>query len=164
MFDIGWAEMMFVVIVAVLVIGPKDLPRALATIGKYIRKARSMAREFQSGIDDLAKETELDEIKKDLQSNTDFNLKKQVEDAVDPTGSFENMFDDVKPQIRDPRLSENNYSSPPETDTGISDPAGASTKEAPQKTKKEEPQPTNSIAGDAVDAPPVEPKPETKAS
>jgi sec-independent protein translocase protein TatB len=112
MFDIGWAEMMFVVIIAVLVIGPKDLPRAIATIGKYVRKARSMARDFQSGIDDLAKETELDEIKKDLQKSTDFNLKKQVEDAVDPTGSFENMFDDVKPQIRDPRLSENNYSNP----------------------------------------------------
>lgn len=112
MFDIGWAEMMFVVIIAVLVIGPKDLPRAIATIGKYVRKARSMARDFQSGIDDLAKETQLDEIKKDLQKTTDFNLKKQVEDAVDPTGSFENMFDDVKPQIRDPRLSENNYSNP----------------------------------------------------
>ncbi|MEH6546330.1 MAG: Sec-independent protein translocase protein TatB [Sneathiella sp.] len=112
MFDIGWAEMMFVVIIAVLVIGPKDLPRAIATIGKYVRKARSMARDFQSGIDDLAKETQLDEIKKDLQQSTDFNLKKQVEDAVDPTGSFENMFDDVKPQIRDPRLSENNYSNP----------------------------------------------------
>ena len=112
MFDIGWAEMMFVVIIAVLVIGPKDLPRAIATIGKYVRKARSMARDFQSGIDDLAKETQLDDIKKDLQKSTDFNLKKQIEDAVDPTGSFENMFDDVKPQIRDPRLSENNYSNP----------------------------------------------------
>ncbi|USG59881.1 Sec-independent protein translocase protein TatB [Sneathiella marina] len=135
MFDIGWAEMMFVVIIAVLVIGPKDLPRAIATIGKYVRKARSMARDFQSGIDDLAKETELDEIKKDLQQSTDFNLKKQIEDAVDPTGSHENMFDDVKPQIRDPRLSENNYSNPMgESEEAVVKTATESAAETPVET------------------------------
>ncbi len=155
MFDIGWAEMMFVVIVAVLVIGPKDLPRAIATIGKYVRKARAMARDFQSGIDDLAKETELDEIKKDLQQTTDFNLKKQVEDAVDPTGSFEDMFNDVKPEIRDPRLSANNHSKPEaEDDTAPTEIA---------KSEKAEPDVAeNSIAGDIKSSPDA--KPETKVS
>ena len=162
MFDIGWAEMMFVVIIAVLVIGPKDLPRAISTIGKYIRKARSMARDFQSGIDDLAKDTELDQIKKDLQQSTDFNLKKQVEDAVDPTGSFENMFDDVKPQIRDPRLSENNYSNP----------MGESEELAVEKTSERTEEPNvdaveKEMAENSIGAP-VKPdsasKPETKAS
>ena len=100
MFDIGWSEMVFVAVIAVLVIGPKDLPKTIATIGKYIRKARGLARDFQSGLDDLAKETELDEIRKDIQGSTDFNLKKQIEDAVDPNGSFENMFDDIKPEIK----------------------------------------------------------------
>jgi|TARA_R110002072_G_scaffold205137_1_gene363034 sec-independent protein translocase protein TatB len=100
MFDIGWTEMVVVLVIAVLVVGPKDLPRAIATIGKYIRKARSMAREFQSGINDLAREAELDDIKKDI-SSTDFNIKKQVEDAVDPTGSMQGMFNDIKPEIKD---------------------------------------------------------------
>ncbi|GLQ07472.1 Sec-independent protein translocase protein TatB [Sneathiella chinensis] len=105
MFDIGWSEMVFVVIVAILVIGPKDLPRAIASVGKYVRKARALARDFQSGIDDLARDAELDDLKKTVQNGTDFNIKKQIEDAVDPTGTFENMFDDVKPEIRDPRKS-----------------------------------------------------------
>lgn len=101
MFDIGWAEMVFVGIIAVLVIGPKDLPGAIAAIGKYIRKAKGLARDFQSGMDDLAKEADLDDIKKDLTGGGDFNLKKQIEDAVDPAGDFNKMFDDVKPEIID---------------------------------------------------------------
>ncbi|MBL4905890.1 MAG: twin-arginine translocase subunit TatB [Sneathiella sp.] len=106
MFDIGWSEMVFVAIIAVLVIGPKDLPRAIASVGKYVRKARSMARDFQSGIDDLAKEADLDDLKKDLQGVTKFDLKKQIEDAVDPTGDFNTMFDDVKPEITDAEPSQ----------------------------------------------------------
>ncbi|MEH6404032.1 MAG: Sec-independent protein translocase protein TatB [Sneathiella sp.] len=125
MFDIGWSEMVFVVVIAVLVIGPKDIPKTIATIGKYIRKARGLAREFQSGLDDLAKETELDDLRKDIQGSTDFNLKKQIEDAVNPNGSFENMFDDIKPEIK-PDSPEPN---------AVSEQSGA---------------PENSISGDVV--------------
>ena len=100
MFDIGWSEMVFVAIVAVLVIGPKDLPGAIAAVGKYVRKIRSYARDFQSGIDDLAREAELDDLKKTV-SGDDFNIKKQVENAVDPTGSFAKAFEDEKPDIVD---------------------------------------------------------------
>lgn len=101
MFDIGWSEMVFVAIIAVLVIGPKDLPGAIASVGKYVRKARGLARDFQSGMDDLAKEANLDDIKKDLTGVGDFDIKKQIEDAVDPKGDFNTMFDDVKPEITD---------------------------------------------------------------
>lgn len=101
MFDIGWSEMVFVAIIAVLVIGPKDLPGAIASVGKYVRKARGLARDFQSGMDDLAKEANLDDIKKDLTGVGDFDIKKQIEDAVDPKGDFNTMFDDVKPEIID---------------------------------------------------------------
>ncbi|MBL4740286.1 MAG: twin-arginine translocase subunit TatB [Sneathiella sp.] len=137
MFDIGWSEMVFVMVIAVLVIGPKDLPKTIATIGKYIRKARGLARDFQSGLDDLAKETELDEIRKDIQSSTDFNLKKQIEDAVGSTGSFENMFDDIKPEIKADNTESSSISAPSDT-------------------------PENNISGDAVaDA---NPSPDTKVS
>ncbi|WP_169568847.1 Sec-independent protein translocase protein TatB [Sneathiella limimaris] len=100
MFDIGWSEMVFVAIIAVLVIGPKDLPGAIAAVGKYVRKIKGFAREFQSGIDDLAREAELDDLKKTV-SGDQFNIKKQVEDAVDPTGDFSKAFEDVKPDIRE---------------------------------------------------------------
>jgi len=161
MFDIGWSEMVFVLVIAVLVIGPKDLPKAISTVGRYVRKARSMARDFQSGINDLARETELDEIKNDIQKGTDFNIKKQIEDAVDPTGSGQGMFNDIKPEIRDPRDSANNYSAPPSSPTPSSkaeDVAEASPKpDAPAET------PAPSVAAKAPDVP-TEPKSETKAS
>lgn len=100
MFDIGWSEMVVVLMVAILVVGPKDLPRAIATMTKYLRKARAMAREFQAGLNDLAREAELEDLKKKV-AETENSIKKQVEDAVDPTGSMQGMFDDIKPEIRD---------------------------------------------------------------
>lgn len=147
--------MAFVLVIAVLVIGPKDLPRAISTIGKYVRKARSMAREFQSGIDDLARETELDDIKKDIQKGTDFNIKKQIEDAVDPDGSNKDMFNDIKPQIRDPRDSANNYSAPPQKSS-----EGDGTSEKADIPAKN---PAPGAAVKTADVPP-EQKSETKAS
>ncbi|TNE37860.1 MAG: twin-arginine translocase subunit TatB [Alphaproteobacteria bacterium] len=161
MFDIGWSEMLFVVIVAVLVIGPKDLPRTIATIGKYIRKARSMAREFQAGIDNLAREAELDDLKKDLTGSDDFNIKKQVEDAVDPTGSFQDMINDVKPQIRDPRVSSNNYSEPEDAPATAEKPAAKPVEPKPAATEVADAAPVKTGKDTAEKA---ELKPETKAS
>ena len=56
MFDIAWSELGVIAVVALIVIGPKDLPKVLRTIGQWTAKARSMAREFQSGIDDMVRE------------------------------------------------------------------------------------------------------------
>lgn len=62
MFDIGASELLLVVIVALLVIGPKDLPRALRTVGKWVGKARAMSRHFQTGLDAMIRESELEEM------------------------------------------------------------------------------------------------------
>ena len=64
MFDLGWSEMAVIMLVAIIVIGPKDLPRVARTVGKWTGKARAMARDFQRSLDDMAREAELDEIKK----------------------------------------------------------------------------------------------------
>lgn len=66
MFDIGWPELLLIAIVAVVVVGPKDLPRLMATVGKYVARMRSMAAEFQRGFEDIAKQTELEELKKEI--------------------------------------------------------------------------------------------------
>ena len=63
MFDIGWSEMAVILMVALIVIGPKDLPRVARTIGKWTGKARGMAREFQRSLDDMAREAELQDVK-----------------------------------------------------------------------------------------------------
>ncbi len=67
MFDIGWSEMTVIVILAVIVIGPRDLPRVMRAGGRFLRRIRSLAREFQEGLDQIADDVELDEIKKSVE-------------------------------------------------------------------------------------------------
>ncbi|MEX0837982.1 MAG: Sec-independent protein translocase protein TatB [Parvibaculum sp.] len=66
MFDIGWSELLVIAAVAIIFVGPKDLPRMMRTIGQYMAKVRAMAREFQTSFEDLARETELDELRKEV--------------------------------------------------------------------------------------------------
>lgn len=64
MFDIGWDEMLFTVIVAIVVIGPKDLPAALRTAGRWIGKIRRVSGHFRSGIETMIREAELEDMEK----------------------------------------------------------------------------------------------------
>ena len=64
MFDIGWDEMLFTAIVAIVVIGPKDLPRALRTAGRWIAKVRRVSGHFRSGIETMIREAELEDMEK----------------------------------------------------------------------------------------------------
>jgi sec-independent protein translocase protein TatB len=64
MFDIGASELLMIVIVAVVVIGPKDLPLALRTAGRWIGKMRRMSNHFRSGIETMIREAELEEMEK----------------------------------------------------------------------------------------------------
>ena len=64
MFDIAPTEMLIVALVALVVIGPKDLPKVLRTVGQWVGRARGMARHFRSGIDTMIREAELEEMEK----------------------------------------------------------------------------------------------------
>ena len=64
MFDIGYSELLLIAIVALVVIGPKDLPNVMRAVGKWVGKARGMARHFRSGIDTMMREAELEEMEK----------------------------------------------------------------------------------------------------
>lgn len=66
MFDIGWTELLLIAVLAIIFVGPKDLPKMMRTAGQYVAKVRAMAREFQSSFDELARETELDELRKEM--------------------------------------------------------------------------------------------------
>lgn len=66
MFDIGWLELLLIAAVAIVVVGPKDLPRMMRTFGQYMGRARAMAREFQRSFEDIARESELDELRKEM--------------------------------------------------------------------------------------------------
>ena len=92
MFDIGWSELAVIAAVALVVIGPKDLPKALYMMGKWLRKARALARDFQSGIDDMVREAELDDLRKQASAARSFNLQREVENSIDPSGALKNAF------------------------------------------------------------------------
>jgi sec-independent protein translocase protein TatB len=64
MFDVAPSELLIVAIVALVVIGPKDLPKALRFVGHWVGKARGMARHFRSGLDTMMREAELDDMEK----------------------------------------------------------------------------------------------------
>jgi sec-independent protein translocase protein TatB len=67
MFDIGWSEILVIAVVAIVVIGPKDLPRALRALGRWTGTMKRMARDFQGQFNEALREAELDDVKKDLQ-------------------------------------------------------------------------------------------------
>jgi sec-independent protein translocase protein TatB len=71
MFDIGYSELLLIAVVALVVIGPKDLPNVMRTVGKWVGKARGMARHFRSGIDTMMREAELEEMEKKWREDND---------------------------------------------------------------------------------------------
>lgn len=82
MFDIGWMELALLAGLAVIVVGPKDLPKMMRTIGQYTAKIRSVAREFQRSFDDMARESELDELRKQIAEVKANNPIQAAKDAI----------------------------------------------------------------------------------
>src|ERR1700754_1303151 len=71
MFDIGWSELVVIAVVALIAIGPKELPGVLRTVGAYMGKIRRMASEFQGQFQDAMREAEMADIKKPVDEMTD---------------------------------------------------------------------------------------------
>jgi sec-independent protein translocase protein TatB len=88
LFDLGWSEILLIGTVALVFIGPKDLPKVMRVAGYWMRKARTMSREFQSSIDQMIREAELEEVREDLKKATEFDLNKEFHNTIDPTGSL----------------------------------------------------------------------------
>src|SRR3954470_6894772 len=88
LFDIGWPELMLIGVVALVVIGPKDLPRALRVAGYWVRKARTLSREFQSSVEQMVREAELEEMRQNLKKATEFDIEKEFNETIDPDGKL----------------------------------------------------------------------------
>jgi sec-independent protein translocase protein TatB len=86
--DFGWSEILLIGVVALVFIGPKDLPKAMRVAGYWIRKARTLSREFQGSIDQMIREAELDDMRQQLKKAAEFDLDQEFHNTIDPTGSL----------------------------------------------------------------------------
>jgi sec-independent protein translocase protein TatB len=91
MFDIGWTELVLIAVVAVVVIGPKDLPRAMRFVGQWTGKLKRMSREFQNQFNEALRESELDSVKKDIEQIT----------KSDPLADVRKESDRINTEIRE---------------------------------------------------------------
>jgi sec-independent protein translocase protein TatB len=89
MFDFSWSEILLIGVVALVVIGPKDLPRVLRTVGQWASRARAVAREFQFQLDQMVRDSELDDVRKTMNAAVSGDADKTIRDFVDPTGELE---------------------------------------------------------------------------
>ncbi len=94
MFDFAWSELALIAVVALVVIGPKDLPRVMRVVGQWTRRARAIAREFQGSLDQMVREAELDEVKRHIDRATSFNVENEIRRTVDPTGDLQRSLNE----------------------------------------------------------------------
>lgn len=96
MFDIGWPELFLIAVVVLLVIGPKELPRVLRTVGVWVGKAKAVTREFRGHMDDMMRETELDDVKRQFDEASNMDMNSMIENTIDPDHDMKDAvnFDD----------------------------------------------------------------------
>ncbi len=92
MFDFAWSQIALIAVVALIAIGPKDMPVAIRAITNTIKKARRMASEFQTHVDDMVRDANLSEVKEQFSDIRNFNIRDTIEKAVDPDGSLRSTF------------------------------------------------------------------------
>src|SRR5215469_9663970 len=112
MFDLEWSKLALIAIVALVVIGPKDLPRVMRILGQWVQRARAVAREFQGSIDQMVREAELDDMKRDLDKVANLDVEHEIGETIDPRGELHRS-------LNDPVLS-NPLNDPPKPDSEAS--------------------------------------------
>ena len=114
MFDFAWSEIGLIAAVALIFIGPKDMPVAIRAVSGMVKKARRMAAEFQTHVDEMVREANLDDVKNTFNEIRNFDFKETVEKHIDPDGSLRDTFSDIatpsEPAPDEPAISE----APPE--------------------------------------------------
>src|SRR3982751_1510805 len=92
MFDLAWSEIALIGVVALVVIGPTDLPEAIRGLARGVQKLRRMAGEFQSQADELVREANLEEVRSSINEIRNFNFRDTIEKAVDSDGTIRKTF------------------------------------------------------------------------
>lgn len=103
MLDFSWSEIAVIGTVALVCIGPKDLPKAMRAAGMLLRKARQISREFQHGFEEMLHEAELQEAHEKVKAATRLDIGREAEKILDPAGE---LAEALKPPDLDPPPAE----------------------------------------------------------
>ena len=101
MFDFAWTELALIGVVALVAIGPKDLPVAIKTVADMVKKARRMAGEFQTHVDEMVREANLSEVRDQFNDLRRMDIKGKILDAVDGDKTIRNTMADDPFKIND---------------------------------------------------------------
>jgi sec-independent protein translocase protein TatB len=86
--DLSWSHILLVLVVALVVVGPKDLPRLMREVGRWAGKARAMADQFRKSFDEMARQSELDELRKEIDALRNMrplsDVERQMNEAMLP--------------------------------------------------------------------------------
>jgi sec-independent protein translocase protein TatB len=113
MFDIGWSELLVIAVVAIVVVGPKDLPRALRTVGQWTAKTKRMAREFQNQFNEALREAELDSVKKEVESISRIDPLADAKKDIDAINAGLRIEDKPATPAVDPAVAASVMTKPP---------------------------------------------------
>ena len=94
MLDIGWPELMLIAVVALIVIGPKDLPAAIRTVTNIIRKVRGMAAEFQGGLEEIVRDSGIDDVKQSVEDVISYDAEAALKNIAEIEGEEFNLDSD----------------------------------------------------------------------
>lgn len=97
MFDIGWSELVIIAVVALVVIGPKELPATLRTIGKMTSRARKVAGDFRAQFDEAMREAELDDVRQTISDAQKLNPVNSLREAMNP---LREMGNEIKADLQ----------------------------------------------------------------
>jgi sec-independent protein translocase protein TatB len=134
--DIGGTELLVIAAVALIVVGPKDLPALLRKLGQFVGKMRGMASEFRASFDEMARQSELDELRREVQALRTGQFANPVQDAADAARDVgvDQVFADIDAslssgatqmhpyaggEIHNPALTTDNSILPPSSAPGV---------------------------------------------
>ena len=93
MFSFGWSEIALIVIVVIIVVGPKEIPNLLKQIGTFSKSLKKISRDFKNSLNELAEENDLKDVKKSISDLK--NIKKNL----DPTADFQKEINSIKDAV-----------------------------------------------------------------
>jgi sec-independent protein translocase protein TatB len=141
MFDFGlsMSEIMVIAVIALIVVGPKDLPKMLRTVGRFVTKLRGMAGEFQRHLDSAIREAGIEDMKKEVRNMTNFTVTSDVGKQM--SEEFRKQGDEIKKIMDAPPKSDVQAAAKSETlavpsaEPAPPAPAAEASERAPEETK-----------------------------